>query len=132
MVSGVKSESGSATLEFVVLVIPLFIPLAIFIGNFAHSVIGHLDIQNLAGQMVKSFVTSPNDLAARANVDSLNREFAVRVLHGDGISNLPTYKIECESTPCITSDSAVVVTVNLNLPQGQSSASAVGIVDPWR
>lgn len=123
---------GSATIEFVALVIPLFVPLGIYIANLAHTTLGHLDIQNLAGQMAKAYVVSQNDDAARANIDSLNQEYSVRVLQKEGIATLPTYQVQCQSNPCITKNSAVMITVSLVTSSGVMSASAAQIVDAWR
>lgn len=123
---------GSATIEFVALVIPLFVPLGIYIATLAHATLGHLDIQNLAGQMAKAYVASQNDDAARANLDSLNQEYSARVLQKEGIATLPTYQVQCQSNPCISKNSAVVITVNLVTSAGAISASAAQIVDAWR
>ena len=60
-----KSETGSATVEFVALAIPLFIPIFIYLNHFS-SVSANEDIaRSMAREILRVDVISENDDAAR-------------------------------------------------------------------
>ena len=57
-------ERGSASVEFSILAIPLFIPLFIFIGQFANTSDSQDSLRTLARESVRAFVSSSNDQIA--------------------------------------------------------------------
>ena len=56
-----REERGSASVEFVALAIPLFIPLFIYINSFASMSDGQDSLRTLAREAMRGFVTSSND-----------------------------------------------------------------------
>ena len=59
-----SDERGSASVEFSILAIPLFIPLFIFMGQFANASDSQDSLRTLARESVRAFVSSSNDQIA--------------------------------------------------------------------
>ena len=64
-----KSEEGSAIVEFVVLGLPLFLPLFIFLTSLSQISSDQRIVQSLARQVARGFVTAPDEETARARVE---------------------------------------------------------------
>jgi Flp pilus assembly protein TadG len=56
-----KDQRGSASIEFVILAIPLFIPLFLYMNTFSSVSDDHERLRTLARESVRAFVTSAND-----------------------------------------------------------------------
>ncbi len=142
----IREDSGSAIIEFVVLALPLMIPIVIYLGVVHQNSTINSDLHNLARQSARAFITSPNESYEYARLQSIVNLFEKRVLQPDGIVEIPTLSVECSATPCLTPDSRVKVTASLisirqrfsgifrfiTAPEVQFSASDVQIVDAWR
>jgi Flp pilus assembly protein TadG len=61
----IKSEVGSATVEFVGLAIPLFIPVFIYLNHFSAVSANEEIARSMAREILRVYVISENDLAAR-------------------------------------------------------------------
>jgi len=139
-------EEGSAIIEFVLLAVPLLIPIVMYLGVVHTNSKIHSDLHNLARQSARAFITSSDESFESARMQSILTIFEVRVLKPDGISEIPTLSVECAATPCLTPNSRVKVTASLTHLQGQFSgllrfihapvvqfsASDIQIVDAWR
>ena len=139
-------EEGSAIIEFVLLAVPLLIPIIMYLGVVHTNSKIHSDLHNLARQSARAFITSSDESFESARLQSILTIFEVRVLKPDGISEIPTLSVECAATPCLTPNSRVKVTASLTHSQGQFggllrfihapvvqfSASDIQIVDAWR
>ena len=64
-----ESEEGSAIVEFVVLGLPLFLPLFIFLTSLTQISSDQRIVQSLARQVARGFVTAPDETAARSRVE---------------------------------------------------------------
>jgi hypothetical protein len=125
-----KDERGSATVEFVALALPLFIPLFIYLGQYANTSDAQSSLRTLGREMARAFVTSENDSVAErvtyevfvkgANVLGYGRELSEGSL---------TYHFECSATPCISPNSRIVIT--LSSSDVKKEIRAVGYVSPW-
>jgi hypothetical protein len=62
-----KNESGSAVVEFVALALPLFVPVIIFLSQFAVLSNDEFIVRTLARESVRAYILSANDLSATAN-----------------------------------------------------------------
>ena len=145
-IMAMRDESGSAIIEFVVLAIPLMIPIIIYLGIVHENSVIKNDLHNLARQSARAFITSSSESYESARVQSIADLFETRILRPDGISEIPTVTVECSASPCLTPDSRVKVTASLThvrnrfsgifrfitAPRVQFSASDVQIVDAWR
>lgn len=141
-----EMEEGSAIIEFVLLAIPLLIPIIMYLGVVHTNSKINSDLHNLARQSARAFITSSDESFESARMQSILTIFEVRVLKPDGISEIPTLSVECAATPCLTPNSRVKVTASLTHTQAQFSgflrfihsplvafsASDIQIVDAWR
>ena len=139
-------EEGSAIIEFVLLAVPLLIPIVMYLGVVHTNSKIHSDLHNLARQSARAFITSSDESFESARMQSILTIFEVRVLKPDGISEIPTLSVECAAAPCLTPNSRVKVTASLTHSQGQFSgllrfihapvvqfsASDIQIVEAWR
>jgi Flp pilus assembly protein TadG len=121
-------ESGSASVEFVLLAIPLFLPVLIFMANFSEITDSHTALRTLARESARAFVMSESDeIAYRVAEEVVEKGSAV--LGYQGKVNLD---IECSQKPCISPDGRVTATVTTRLKSSKSvSVSAIEYVSPW-
>jgi Flp pilus assembly protein TadG len=121
-------ESGSASVEFVLLAIPLFLPILIFMGNFSELTNSHNALRTLARESARAFVMSENDdIAYRVAEEVANKGSEVL-----GYQGKVTLTIECSQRPCISPDGRVTAKVTSHLKNSKSvTVSAIEYVSPW-
>ena len=128
-------QEGSAIVEFVVLGLPLFLPLFIFLASVSQISSDQRIVQNLARQVARAYVTSPDETSARSRVEMVKGVFQNKYFQSSGGSyrNINIY-LNCSSNPCLTMDSQVSVTATLTSNDGAHiySSKATEIVDKWR
>jgi Flp pilus assembly protein TadG len=141
-----KNDTGSAVVEFVILAIPLFLPIMIYLGVIHQNASILADLGSLARQSARAFITSPSENFEDARMQTVLELFRKKILEPEGISAIPVISITCSATPCLTPDSKVKVQVTLTKPASQLSgifrflstpnstftASNTQIVDAWR
>lgn len=128
-----KSESGSAVVEFVALAIPLFIPVIIFLAQFANTSNDEFIVRTLARESVRAYILSSNDLSATINARNTLTVGARELgLEPSRIKDL-RFTVDCAGIFCISPDNQVEVTVTLQSKDGKrvSSATARERVSPW-
>jgi hypothetical protein len=130
----IESESGSASVEFVLLAIPLFLPILIFLNHFATLSNSELIARTLVRESLRAYVTSPNNEAAP------NRAWQVLSIGGkaeglstEQISNLDL-KFQCSEIPCISPGGRIRATLKMQLSnQGRIvTAQAEEFISPWQ
>ena len=108
-------ERGSASVEFVLLAIPLFIPLFIFLNSFASSSEAQEVLRTLARESARGFVTSSNDEVAFAVAEEIVVQGSKILGFGDNSSASGIrMEVECQSRPCISPDNSVRISLTLN------------------
>lgn len=131
-INALLDERGSASVEFSLLAIPLFIPLLIFMGQFASASDSQDSLRTLARESVRAFVSSSNDQIAFYVANQ------VIVKGGEvlGQENVGI-RITCSASPCISPDAQVIVHLTSRNP-GISpfgfpafEVSAIEYVSPW-
>ena len=141
-----RSEDGSAIVEFVILAIPLFLPLVIYLTSIHQSATVQSDLLILARQSARAYVTSPSSDYVESRLNVVLDAFSQQVLSKQGILEVPSLTVSCESDPCLTPNSQVKVVATLMsparsfsgilrflaLPAQVFSASDVQVVDAWR
>ena len=139
-----RDERGSATLEFIILAIPLFIPMALYLSSVNANTRELQQLHNAARQSARAFVTSPTEELASVRAEEVISVFRDQIGSGgqsstsesknstSGSTSEATIEISirCESTPCLTPNSKVTVIVK-NQKSGLS-ARDTQIVDSWR
>ncbi len=123
----VNDERGSASVEFSILAIPLFIPLFIFISQFASTTDAQESLRTLARESVRAFVSSENDATAY---------FVSKQIVEKGGSLLGHTDIEmrftCSHSPCISPNSQVIVRlISKDSKTGRAEVAAMEYVSPW-
>ena len=128
-----KDESGSAVLEFVALALPLFVPVIIFLSQFATSSNDEFIVRTLARETVRAYILSSNDLVATYNAQK-TMEIGAREIGLDPkrLGDLEL-AIDCAGIFCISPENKVEVTITLQSKDGKrvSSATARETVSPW-
>ena len=128
-----RSERGSASVEFVALAIPLFIPLIIFLQQFA-GVSAEEDLaRTLAREGVRAYVSSSDAASAE---EMMNK---VIVAAGEKLGIKPeqfdrmAIGLECSKSPCRSPNGRVQVTIHFSAsPQiPPVTASAQEYFSPW-
>ena len=125
-----KCERGSAVLEFIMVALPLFVPLAMYLGSVEQAAQTSFDLQNIARQVARAFTTSPSEELAPVRAREVLSVYQNQILPSHGSSSQLTLDIRCEENPCLTPNGKVTVTVTAS--GSQNSASATQIVDAWR
>lgn len=127
-------ERGSASVEFVVLAIPLFLPIFIYLTQFADLSDSELKSRSLVRQVVRAYVASQSleDAQQRASF-VLNIGAREMGMSEEEISSLQL-KFTCSADPCLTPGARV----RANLILGSSTSnrvvrvSAQEYVSPWQ
>jgi hypothetical protein len=129
-----KDEVGSASVEFVLLAIPLFLPILLFINHFAALSNSELVARTLVRESLRAYVTSPNNEVAPA------RAWQVLTIGGraEGLTpnQIATLDIsyECSVTPCISPNSRIRATLKMPMAHQQRTviAEAEEYISPWQ
>ena len=126
-------ERGSASVEFAVLAIPLFIPLFIFINSFANMSDSQDSLRTLAREAARGFVTSANDDVAYGVAHEIVTKGAQILGYGEAIQKGEIeMHIECSTRPCISPNASVRVVMTRNVVnRPRIRVSAIEYVSPW-
>jgi hypothetical protein len=126
----VLDEEGSAVLEFVALALPLFIPLFIYLNQYAISSDTQSSLRTLSREMARGFVTSENDqVAERVTFEIFSKGAVVLGLEDELSNGALSYFYQCKSQPCISPNNEIIVTVTLS--SSDTSISTVEHVSAW-
>ena len=118
---------GSASVEFSILAIPLFIPLFIFIAQFSHSSDAQDSLRTLARESVRAFVSSSSDEIAFGVAEQVIKKGGAILGH----ENIKA-RIICSASPCISPDARVLIRlVSRSSTNLKTEVSAIEYVSPW-
>lgn len=132
--NGISGEDGSASVEFVLLAIPLFIPILIFLAQFENLSSSELIARSLVRESLRAFITSDNPwsasnraeqvLAAGAKAQGLTRE------EFDSID----LDFQCSEIPCLSPGGRVQATLKLKIGNQNREvvARAEEYISPWQ
>ena len=128
-----NAETGSATVEFVALAIPLFIPIFIYLNHFSSVSANEEIARSMAREILRVYVISENDDAAR-DLSGKATQLLARQWHltDSEVASLRT-RMDCSRFPCLTADGRIKLTISFT--DGQTgrviSASAQEHLSPW-
>jgi hypothetical protein len=128
-----KSETGSATVEFVALAIPLFIPIFIYLNHFSSVSVNEEIARSMAREILRVYVISENDDAAK-DLSGKATQLLARQWHltDSEVASLRT-RMDCSRFPCLTADGRIKLTISFTDEQTGRfvSASAQEHLSPW-
>lgn len=128
MMRFIKEARGSVSLEFVLLAIPLFLPVFIFMNIFAESTDTQASLRTLAREAARTYVTSKSDEVAEEVISQVISEGSSAL----GYSHLIRYWVRCSQSPCIHANGRVEVTIATRLQNSRSiEVTAIEYVSPW-
>jgi Flp pilus assembly protein TadG len=123
-----SEDSGSASVEFVALAIPLFLPIMIYFSSFAEISDSQSVLRTLARESARAFVMSENDRIAYQVASEVVEKGAVAL----GYKGQVTLEIQCSQRPCISPDAKIMATVSTQLNGSKkTSVAAIEYVSPW-
>ena len=128
-----KSERGSASIEFVALALPLFVPIIFFLHQFA-SVSGQEEIaRTLAREGARAFVTSSNQSSAAAAMGAVIQRAGIELGLSEEEFERMAINLECSGSPCYSPNGKIVVTVHFGASKEfrAVTASAQEYISPW-
>ena len=128
-----KSDSGSAIVEFVALAIPLFIPIFIYLNHFSSVSVNEEIARSLAREVLRVYVISEDESAAR-NLSGQAIQLLARQwkLSDSEIASMQTH-MDCSHTPCLSANGRIKLTITFtdNQTGRVVSASAQEHLSPW-
>ena len=132
--NSMQREEGSASVEFVVLALPLFIPIFIFLGQFSVVSSHEMVLQTLARESLRSYIESSNDQTGEA----LIREVIEVGGKNLGLSQQEIAAIDvemkCSKSPCHQPNGRVRITLTMDpsVSHGRTiEAAAQEYFSPW-
>jgi Flp pilus assembly protein TadG len=133
MQSLIKDCAGSATVEFSMLAIPLFIPLMIFASQFSQVTNNQDVLRTLARESARAFVTSSNDKNAfLVSREVVSQGAAVLGIEGSPTNSEVSMQITCSESPCISPNSRILISLTSEDRKGKiTTVSAIEYVSPW-
>ena len=132
--SAMKKEEGSASVEFVLLALPLFIPIFIFLGQFSAISSHEMVMQTLVRESLRSYIESSDDESGAA---------LIREVIEVGGKNLGLTKqeiraidvdLKCSKNPCHQPNGRVRITLTMDesATYGRTVDSAAqAYFSPW-
>jgi hypothetical protein len=133
LIHAFKSETGSATVEFVALAIPLFIPIFIYLNHFSAVSANEEIARSMAREILRVYVISENDDAAR-DLSGKATQLLARQWHltDSEVASLRT-RMDCSRFPCLTADGRIKLTISFTDERTGRvvSASAQEHLSPW-
>lgn len=128
------TDAGSASVEFVVLAIPLFLPIFIYLTDFAALSDSELKARSLVRQVVRAYVASQT-------VEDAEQKARFVLNYGARELGIPEAEIAsmrlgfvCTSDPCLTPGARVRANLTLDSSSLRRTVevSAQEYVSPWQ
>jgi hypothetical protein len=125
-----REERGSAVVEFVMLALPLFVPLIIFLNNYATASDLSGTLQGLSREMARAVVTAENDeIARRTAYEVFVKGGEVLGLSKEIERGEIRYEIICRDNPCISPDNEVQIAIAS--ARLSKVITSIEYVSPW-
>lgn len=128
----IREERGSASVEFVMLAIPLFLPIFIYLNQFASISWGEESAQVLARESLRGYVQTNSDMSGRIVATQVIAVVGAKMgLSSKEIDSI-SINIECSKNPCISASSIIRNEIRIHLDNGRIvSAIAQDHLSPW-
>lgn len=127
-------QSGSAVVEFVILAIPLFLPIVIYLSQFAELSDAETKARSLVREVVRAYVSSEHIEEAEERSKLVLNYGAERLRFTSEEIRSMKISFLCSASPCLTPGSRVRVNLTFNLSQNHRRirVSAQEYVSPWQ
>lgn len=132
--AAVKQDMGSASVEFVILAIPLFLPLFLYLTQFADLSNSEIQARSLVRQIVRAYVSSQSLDGARSRADIVLNYGANRMGFSSAEISAMRVTFSCSADPCLTPGARVRGTLTIASPRSHRvvEVSAQEYVSPWQ
>lgn len=129
-----KANMGSASVEFVILAIPLFLPLFMYLTQFAELSNSEIQARSLVRQVVRAYVSSQSLDDARSRADFVLNYGASRLGFSSADISAMRIAFSCSADPCLTPGARVRGNLTLAAPRSHRvvEVSAQEYVSPWQ
>lgn len=129
-----KVESGSAAVEFVLLAIPLFLPVFIYLTLFAEVSNKEMSARTLVREVVRAYVASENLRGAEQRAHLVLHYGANRLGFTQAEISSMSLTFSCSTSSCLTPGARVRADLRLQLPISNRTVhvSAQEYVSPWQ
>ena len=133
LISTVRDDRGSASVEFALLAIPLFIPLFLYMNNFARMSDSQDSLRTLAREAARGFVTSSSDDIAYGVAHEIVTQGADILGYKESLDKGQIQlQIDCSARPCISPNARILITLSQSVDSRPDiKVSAIGYVSPW-
>ena len=130
----VQRDEGSASVEFVLLALPLFIPIFIFLGQFATVSSHEMVMQTLARESLRSFIESSSDESGEALIRQVIEVGGKSLgLSQHEIAAIDV-EVKCSKSPCHLPNGRVRITLTMDSAVSHGriiEAAAQEYFSPW-
>jgi len=127
-----REERGSASVEFVMLAIPLFLPIFIYLNQFASLSWGEESAQVLARESLRGYVQTKSDESGRIIAAQVIAVIGAKMGLSPNEINSISINFECSKRPCISANSVIRNEIRIRLDNGRIvSAIAQEHLSPW-
>lgn len=129
-----SDERGSASVEFVVLALPLFIPIFIFLGQFSTLSSHEMTMQTLARESVRAFVESSSDESGGVLIKEVIKVGGEKLGLSEAEIKAIDVDIECSKSPCHSPNGRVRITLTMDPSVNHGlrvTAAAQEYFSPW-
>ena len=132
--NAVQREEGSASVEFVVLALPLFIPIFIFLGQFSVVSSHEMVLQSLARESLRSYIESSNDETGEALIRQVIEVGGKSLGLSQQEIRAIYVEMKCSKSPCHLPNGRVRITLTMDpsVSHGRTiEAAAQEYFSPW-
>jgi len=131
--ANLNSDSGSAIVEFVVLAIPLFIPVFIYLSHFSSVSVNEEIARSMAREVLRVYVISEGDSAARDLSGKATQLLARQWQLTDSETSSLRTQMDCTHLSCLSANGRIKLTISFTDEQTGRvvSASAQEHLSPW-
>ncbi|MEI6844311.1 MAG: hypothetical protein WCK79_03280 [Actinomycetes bacterium] len=121
-------------MEFVILAIPLFLPILIYISQFADVSAKEINGRNLVREVVRAYVTSEDLGQAQSRANTMLEYGAKRMGFTEQEISSMQLSITCSSHSCLTEGERVLAHLQITSPETHRTidVSAQMYVSPWQ
>lgn len=127
-------DAGSAIVEFVLLAIPLFLGIYLYLGNFAQLSDNEIVARSMVRESLRAFVLSPNFFTANSRANETL--YAMAKIEGLNQSEIDSMRLSfnCDKFPCLSKEGRVQATLEMlaGPEKRRVRVSAEEFVSPWK